>query len=136
VTRWARGNSRPYRERHLLTPSSSQFDPSRKSVLTCPILPVSPATPHRPGCFPSLDMVKVCPSCESAPESEMRDGNEFSLHRKRPGAEADRLVANGPKSDMLRQFRQLPKSQRSQYSMMQGGMRWNHLEIDTIRDDE
>jgi hypothetical protein len=66
----------------------------------------------------------------------MRDDNEFSLHRKQPGAEADRLVASGPKSDMLRQFRQLPKSQRSQYSMMQGGMRWNYLEIDTIRDDE
>ena len=32
ATRWARGNSRPYRERHLLRLSSSQFDPQQASV--------------------------------------------------------------------------------------------------------
>jgi hypothetical protein len=61
--------------------------------------------------------------------------DNYSLHRKRPGAEEDRLIASGSKSEMVRQFRNLPESQRSQYSMMQGGMRWNYLEIDTIRDD-
>jgi hypothetical protein len=66
----------------------------------------------------------------------MRDDKEFSLHRKQLGAEEDRLITSGPKSEMLRQFRNLPPAQRSQYSMMQGGMRWNHLEIDTIRDGE
>jgi hypothetical protein len=65
----------------------------------------------------------------------MSRNDNYSLHRKLAGVEEDRLIASGSKSEMLRQFRNLPESQRSQYSMMQGGMRWNYLEIDTIRDD-
>jgi hypothetical protein len=66
----------------------------------------------------------------------MQDDRNFTLHRKRPGAADDRLITSGTKSEMLAQFKNIPPSQRPQYSMMQGNMRWNHLEIDTLRDEK
>jgi hypothetical protein len=63
-------------------------------------------------------------------------GGDFSIHRKRPGQSEDRMIVSGSKVEMLRQFANLPESTRSQYFMMQGGVEWNHLEVDNMLRDE
>jgi len=63
-------------------------------------------------------------------------GGDFSIHRKRPGQSEDRMIFSGSKEEMLRQFANLPESTRSQYFMMQGGMEWNHLEVDNMLRNE
>jgi len=46
------------------------------------------------------------------------------------------MIFSGSKEEMLRQFANLPESTRSQYFMMQGGMEWNHLEVDNMLRNE
>lgn len=60
----------------------------------------------------------------------MHGSDEYTLHRKRLEAAEDKVIATGSKSEMLRQFGNLPEAQRVQYFLMQGGMEWNHLEIE------
>jgi hypothetical protein len=57
---------------------------------------------------------------------------EFTLHRKRPGMDSDKVTASGTKEHLLRQFLNVPPSDREQYSMMQGGMEWSHREMEAM----
>jgi hypothetical protein len=63
---------------------------------------------------------------------QMTEENKFTLHRKRSDADEDKVVAVGSKADVLRMFNELPQETRPQYSMMDGGMKYNHLEIENI----
>ena len=59
----------------------------------------------------------------------MRD-EEFSLHRKRPGAEEDRMIGSGPEA--LEQYANLSREQQEHSFGMLGGMKLNYLEIDNL----
>ena len=71
---------------------------------------------------------KVEPKLESA----MKKSDHVSLHRKRPETSVDRMITEGPEMEVLRQFNNIRPSERNQYSMMRGGVVYNHLEIENI----
>jgi hypothetical protein len=62
----------------------------------------------------------------------MPSDQEYTLHRKKHGAESDRMIARGPRDEMLRQYLNTPSENRDQYFLMLCGMRFNHLEIDSL----
>jgi hypothetical protein len=51
------------------------------------------------------------------------------FHRRRPEQSGDRAIVEGPLFDIIRQYENLAPSVRSQYSIMDGSMEYNHLEI-------
>jgi hypothetical protein len=55
-----------------------------------------------------------------------------SLHRKRPEAADDIMLASGTEREMLEQYALIPPSRRSQYSLMVGGMVYSSHEIDGL----
>ncbi|HXI05345.1 MAG TPA: hypothetical protein VNJ49_03290 [Bradyrhizobium sp.] len=56
----------------------------------------------------------------------------YSLHRKRPGAEDDRMIDSGTREQMLDHYASMPRAYQEQSFMMLGGMKLNHLEIDNL----
>jgi hypothetical protein len=61
----------------------------------------------------------------------MRD-EQFSLHRKRPGAEEDRMIGSGPEEEVLEQYASMPRAQQEQSFGMLGGMKLSYLEMDNL----
>ena len=63
------------------------------------------------------------------------DEPKASLHRKRPGQEYAKELDEAPRSEILRQFLNKAPSTREQYSMMEGSMIYNHLEMEAMARD-
>lgn len=55
-----------------------------------------------------------------------------TFHRRRPAQDEDRVITQGPVYDVIRQFKNIRATDRPQYSMMDGGMHYNYLEIENI----
>jgi hypothetical protein len=55
-----------------------------------------------------------------------------TLHRRRADQHEDRMITQGPSYDVVRQYRNIRSANRLQYSMMDGGMYYNYLDIENI----
>lgn len=62
--------------------------------------------------------------------------DEFTLHRKRPDAQEDKVIGRGSKAEMLAQYKAMARALQKQSSMMLGSMEWNYLEIDNTARNE
>jgi hypothetical protein len=62
-------------------------------------------------------------------KTQMAEEHKFTLHRRKPDESEDRMVDSGSKADMLRRFAEQPQALRPQFSMMDGSLQLNHLEI-------
>jgi hypothetical protein len=67
---------------------------------------------------------------------KMPGHDEFTLHRKPPDAQEDKVIGRGSKAEMLAQYKAMPRALQKQASMMLGSMEWNYLEIDNIARNE
>lgn len=66
----------------------------------------------------------------------MPSNDKFSLHRRQPGGSDRMITGEGPKEEMLARYLNIAPSMRSQYSLMQGFMEFNHLEIENMLANE
>jgi hypothetical protein len=62
----------------------------------------------------------------------MSKDDQFTLHRKRPGFD-DKVIGDGDLREVLDQLHDMPSAQQKQCFVMQGSMKWNHLEIEALR---
>jgi hypothetical protein len=62
----------------------------------------------------------------------MSRDHQFILHRKRPGFD-EKVIGDGDLKEVLDQLHDMPSAQQKQCFVMQGGMKWNHLEIESLR---
>lgn len=56
---------------------------------------------------------------------------QATLHRRRFGQD-DRMTTSGAVGDLVRQFKLLPESQKSEYSIMIGSMEYGPQEIEAL----
>jgi hypothetical protein len=59
---------------------------------------------------------------------------EATLHRRKFG-QVDRMTTAGTLGDLVRQFKSLPDSMKSEYSIMVGGMEYGPQEIEGLADE-
>lgn len=62
----------------------------------------------------------------------MNASQDFTLHRKRPDATEDVLVATGTRDELLCRFCEVQPVLRPQYFMMHGASKLSHLEIENM----
>jgi len=55
-----------------------------------------------------------------------------TFHRRRADQDEDRVTTQGPVCDIIRQFRNIRSTDRPQYSIMDGGMEYNYLEVESL----